>query len=171
MPRIEAVRQQRLLTIGRDEHLKQLRLESPPPTNVRGFYWFYTNYTLDELEAAIASEAGNAIDLPWMTALHRDLAHVCTITQDGFRLVYNGIAGESLGIRKRLGQHINGGEGTGALHIRKSSLSDLTRWRYSYATIDAKGPIKADVPMSFADAKSVERIWRLEHGWPLFCTR
>lgn len=172
LPLIEAVRDSRLLRIGRDATSKQLRFESAPPTLVRGYYWIYTDFSLDELVACAPSPDKGGVNLARLAGLHRDLGNVCTLAPEGFRLVYSGRAGNSVGgIRGRLGQHFNGGDGTGALHICRSSLSDLPRWRYSYATIDDKGSISADVPSSYDDSAHVERIWRLHHGWPLFCTQ
>lgn len=169
LPRIEAIRQTRLLSVSRNDK-DHIQFESAPPTKTSGFYWIYTDYSLDELEACIPSTAKSAVNIARLAKLHRDLPYVCSIQMDGFRLVYNGISGQSLGIRERLGQHFNGGEGTGALHILKSSLKDLNRWRVSYATICPKGTTPPDVASDFRHAKSVERIWRLQHGWPLFCT-
>ncbi|MDH1657058.1 hypothetical protein N5E96_20440 [Pseudomonas mosselii] len=168
LPRIEAVRTTRLLGVSRNVK-NHIQFESAPPTKVSGFYWIYTDYSLDELEACIPSTAKSAIDIARLATLHRDLPNVCSIQQEGFRLVYNGIAGQSLGIRGRLGQHFNGGEGTGALHISKSSLKDLKRWRVSYATICSNGTIAPDVESEYEYANSVERIWRLQYGWPLLC--
>lgn len=169
LPLIEAIRTTRLLSVSRNDN-NNIQFEGAPPTKVSGFYWIYTNYSLDELEACTPSTAKNAIDIARLAKLHRDLPNVCSIQKQGFRLVYNGIAGQSLGIRGRLGQHFNGGEGTGALHIGRSSLKDLNRWRVSYATICPKGTIAPDVASEYRHAKSVEHIWRLQHGWPLLCT-
>lgn len=169
LPRIEAIRTTRLLKVSRNQK-GHIQFESPPPTKVSGFYWIYTDFSLDELEASIPSKAKGAIDIARLTTLHRDLPNVCSIKKDGFRLVYNGIAGQFLGIRGRLGQHFNGGKGTGALQIGKSSLNNLERWRISYSTICFKGETAPDFASDYEHAKSVERIWRLQHGWPLLCT-
>jgi hypothetical protein len=163
------VRSSRLLRVFRNIR-DQLQFEDAPPTRVSGFYWIYTNYSLDEIEGSTASLLSNAIDIPLMAKLHRGLRKVCNIEVDGFRCVYNGIARSSVGIRERLGQHFNGGDGTGSLHIKHTSLHDLSRWRVSYVSTSCNGVIAADVESDYAHAKHVERIWRLEHGWPLLCT-
>lgn len=169
LPQIEAVRSSRLLRITRDASRNHLRFENAPPAAVKGYYWLYTDYSIDELASCTPSASLGGINLPFVAGLHRDLGNVCSITSEGFRLVYNGRAG-STGIRSRLGQHFNGGKKTGALHICRSSLADLSRWRYSYVSIDSTAGYQADVPSSYEHAKSIERIWRLQHGWPLFCT-
>ena len=169
LPLVEKVRSSRLLRVLRNDR-KQLQFESAPPTQVSGFYWIYTNYSFEEMEGCIASPLVNAINIPLMAKLHRGLGKVCDIQEDGFRLVYNGIARSSLGIRERLGQHFNGGDGTGSLHIKHTTLNDLTRWRISYVSTSRDGVTAADVESDYVHAKHVERIWRLEHGWPLLCT-
>ncbi|MBG6289444.1 hypothetical protein N5C93_27530 [Pseudomonas nitroreducens] len=168
--RIEAVRATRLLKVRRDDK-GDLQFESVPSGQLGGYYWIYTDYSLDELEACTPSNLKGAIDIAQLTKLHRDLPNVCSIEKDGFRLVYNGIVGHSPGIRGRLGQHFNGGKGTGALHISKSSLTDLNRWRVSYASVLSTGTNTPDDASDYSHAENVERIWRLQHGWPLLCTR
>lgn len=169
LPRVEKVRSSRLLRAFRNTR-NHLQFDDAPPTFVSGFYWIYTNYSLDEIEGCTASPLDNAVDIPLMAKLHRDLGNVCDIQVDGFRLIYNGIARASVGIRERLGQHFNGGDGTGSLHIKHTSLNDLSRWRVSYVSTSCNGTTPADVESDYAHAKHVERIWRLEHGWPLLCT-
>ncbi|MFA4834441.1 MAG: hypothetical protein WC749_00015 [Dehalococcoidia bacterium] len=168
LPSVEKVRSSRLLRVFRNEY-KQLQFDGAPPTKVSGFYWIYTNYSLDDIEGCVASPLGNAINIPLMAKLHRGLGNVCDIQEDGFRLVYNGIARASVGIRERLGQHFNGGDGTGSLHIKHTTLHELSRWRVSFVSTSGNGAIAADVESDFAHAKHLERIWRLEHGWPLLC--
>lgn len=173
LPLVEQVRSSRLLSISRitRNQREEIQFESAPPTNVGGYYWLYTDYSLDELEQCTKSHLDGAIDIALMAKLHRGLGNVCTIQDGDFRVVYNGIANASMGLRKRLAQHFNGGDGTGALHIKHTNLHDLRRWRVSYASIDFKGNYEPDVDSDFAHAKHVERIWRLEHGWPLLCTQ
>ena len=176
LSRVEEVRSSRLLGISRNDN-SDLQFEMAPPTKVKGYYWIYTDYSLEELQACTHSPLDGSINLSLMTTLHRDLPNVCSLKEDGFSLVYNGVAGNT-GVRERLGQHFGDGDGTGALHIKGSSLNDLTRWRYSYATISRKEatrrhkePTAPDVESDYAHAKHVERIWRLTHGWPLLCTQ
>ena len=164
------VRSTRLLRVSKNKY-DELEFEGAPPTKVSGFYWIYTSYTLDELEGCTASPLAKAVNIPLMAKLHNGLGNVCDIEEDGFRLVYNGIARASMGIRERLGQHFNGGDGTGSLHIKHSSLNDLSRWRVSYVSTSSKNLIAADVESDYVHAKHVERIWRLVHGWPLLCTK
>lgn len=171
LPKIEQIRRVRLLKIGRNNR-GQLAIENPPPTKSAGFYWIYSSYSQPDLEQQQGPACSNAVDIGLLARLHCGLANSCNIRLDGFRLVYNGIAGVGTGLRERLHQHFNGGEGTGSLAILRTDLSDLDRWRISYATIEVREDGAPDV---FADydnvAGHVERMWRLEYGWPILCTQ
>lgn len=169
LPRVEQVRSSRLLRVFRNTS-NDLQLEGAPPSKVSGFYWIYTNYSLEELKDCTPSPLAGAINIRLLAQLHSGLGKVCDIQDQGYRLVYNGIANKSTGIRERLGQHFNGWNQTGSLHIKHTSLHDLSRWRFSYASTSGNVITAADVDSDFTHAKNVERIWRLEHGWPLLCT-
>lgn len=172
---IEKIESQRVLTlqaIGRNErqHLQYLGLE-PPPTKEAGFYWLYTNYTPKELLESVKGTKRAAVDLPLLARAHDGIANVCDVTEDGFRLVYNGSAGDGY-LRSRISQHFNSAEGTGSLHILGSSLNDIERWRVSYVTTSMLSDHRDQGTHSYKGlhAKHYERLWRLQYGWPLFCT-
>ncbi len=166
---LERVRAGRLLTVTRTNK-NQLKIENAPPTNCDGFYWIYTNYSVDELKSSIQSQQPGSANIAGLAALHDGLKNVCVIEREGYRLVYCGAAGASCGLRGRIHQHFNGGNGTGAIAICKSSLNDLTRWRVSYATFGyIEG--KSDLSCDSHHRDELERIWKLQHGWPLLCMR
>lgn len=168
---IETVRQSRLLSISRKPN-GYIQIEDAPPTKSDGLYWLFTSYSLDELKNCINSNDNGAIDITSLATLHENLPHISTITDKGFMLVYNGIGGNSCGLRGRIHQHFNGGNGTGCLSILKSSLKDLNRWRVSYVTLQVRNGEQPDVQANYADhAKNLERIWRLQYGWPLLCKK
>ncbi|MCG7500212.1 hypothetical protein MHO82_25525 [Vibrio sp. Of7-15] len=171
--RIESIRASRLSSIRRNKY-GNLELSNPPLTNSSGMYWIYTNYDIDLMKKSSCTSDKGAINIANLTSQHDGLPDVCTISHDSgtdgeFRLVYNGIAGKSLGVRGRIHQHFNGGKGTGCLSILKSSMCDLDRWRVSYVTFEHKTS-PTDINVSYSDeAKNLERIWRLKFGWPLLC--
>lgn len=170
LPQIERFRQTRFLQISRNERNK-LAIESSPPTKSAGFYWIYTNYSQFDLEQQQVAACKNAVNIGMLAQLHCGLANMCKISTDEFRLVYNGIAGAGTGIRERLHQHFNGGEGTGSLAILRTGLSDLSRWRVSYATLQETEILPHENRANFDEvARHVERMWRLEYGWPILCT-
>jgi hypothetical protein len=91
--------------------------------------------------------------------------------------VYNGIGGFNGGtydLRTRILQEIHSEDPrTGSLCIRQSAVNDLTKWRFSYVTLDcAKQKTASDFgpDWNYKDhASDLERCWRLAHGWPLLC--
>jgi len=148
----------------------RLVMSNPPPVKASGLYWIYTSYSLNELKSCTPSNDTGAIQINELAKLHDGLEYVCKISDQNYRVVYNGIAGNSCGIRQRIRQHFNGGQGTGCLSISKSSLNDLSKWRVSYVTIDSELPEDIQVPASYNEhAKNIERMWRLRYGWPLLC--
>ncbi|WP_261844796.1 hypothetical protein [Aliamphritea ceti] len=171
---IDPIRKTRLLSISKNSR-DHLQIDNSPPTKSAGLYWIYTSYNDDELKASTSSDDKGAIDICSMMSLHEGLPKICSINQQSkdkkkFRLVYNGIAGKSLGIRGRIHQHFNGGKGTGCLSICKSSLNNLDNWRVSYLVLEHDDRNLIDIDASYElHAKNLERIWRLENGWPLLC--
>ncbi|WP_458723595.1 hypothetical protein [Pseudomonas brenneri] len=107
-------------------------------------------------------------------AAHREnLGMICDRRVGDFRVVYNGIGGIGLkghgGLRERILQEFRGGNGTGSLAICDTSLSDLTKWRYSYvlwSEIEHKESIQY-----LSLAERLETMWRLHFGWPILCAR
>jgi hypothetical protein len=144
-----------------------------PPTRCNGFYWIYTSYTLEELVQCNPSYQQGAVQIPLVAAIHGRLAKTCRIEVDGFRVVYNGIGGvgpkRSGGLRERICGEFTGGQGTGSLGVLRSSLNDLTKWRFSYVLWEE---LSLDTPLPYAKANAIplERGWRLQYGWPLLCT-
>jgi hypothetical protein len=133
-------------------------------------YWIYTDYKVNELKACETSDNSGAIPIARLAKMHEGLPHVSTLSIRGFQLVYSGIAGPALGLRGRIHQHFNGGQGTGCLSILKSTLCDLDRWRLSFVAFGALAGDEHDVQVDYStQAKDLERMWRLTYGWPLLC--
>lgn len=169
LQQIEDCRASRLLAIVRSAS-GDLAIDVAPPVKTAGMYWIFTSYTIEELKYCNVSADPGAIPINRMAKLHEGLPHVSLIEIDGFKLVYNGIAGTTLGLRGRIHQHFNGGVGTGCLSIHRASVNALDRWRVSYVAFGQLSSTEHDVQVDFsADAKDLERTWRLTHGWPLLC--
>lgn len=174
LEQVETTRKKKLpLSVTRNSR-GHIQIEDAPPTHSAGLYWIYTSYTDEELKKCSSTTDDGAIDISSLAKLHDGLPNICSIkgkSSDNinFRLVYNGIAGKSLGIRARIHQHFNGGKGTGCLAIRKSSLKELEKWRVSYLVLEHENSTP-DINASYnTHAKNLERIWRLKYGWPLLC--
>jgi hypothetical protein len=169
---IEGYRTATLLSVGRNAKLHlQYQDGTPPSKNDAGFYWFYTDYTDEELRNAEIGNKRGAVNPPVLAHAHIGLAHVCNIEHDGFRLVYNGSAGDDY-LRSRIIQHFTGGDGTGSLHILGSTLNDLARWKVSYVTSTQLAAHRQPNEHYYLGlhAKHFERLWRPQYGWPRFCT-
>jgi hypothetical protein len=165
---IDQIRSKRLLSIS---GTAKTSLENPPGTNFYGLYWIYTNYTLFDLINSTKAPFKGAIPIADLAKDRQCLAHICNINDQGCRIVYNGIGGVGNkgtgGLKERILQQFSGGVGTGSLAIKKSSLSDLSRWKYSYVIIQGN-TIDIDLPYS-SWAEKLENAWRLEFGWPILC--
>lgn len=149
----------------------RLDLVDGPPTKQDGLYWIYTQHTNAEFLVSTPSTKRASVDFRRLVARHASLQNICTRSADGFRLVYNGIGGLGPkghgGLRERILGEFRGGNGTGSLAIRGSSLSELQYWRYSYilwSEINFPGP---HTYSGFSE--SIERLWRIHYGWPLLC--
>lgn len=171
LPKIELIRQSRLLSISRKEN-KDLLIENSPPRKSNGLYWIYTDYEIQSLKKCVSSEEKGAIDIAFRASLHEGLTHISQIKVNRFWLVYNGKSGKSCGLRERLHQHFNGGNGTGCLSVLNSSLNDLRRWRISYVTLEVPKDQNLDITLDYNKyTYDLERIWRLQYGWPLLCIK
>ena len=143
-----------------------LMLEGGPETKKCGLYWIHTSYSLDELCKSTISQKSNAVDIHKLANLRNGLMKVIKQNTKGdFWIVYNGIGGSGLesdcsyGLRERILQEFRDNEKTGSLKIRGTSLSDLTKWKYSYVVLE---------PSEYNELKTIlEKCWRLEYGWPI----
>lgn len=172
--RIEEMRAGRFLEIR--ESNKGSTLIDAPPRGCAGIYFLYTSYSLAELEA-VPALPGRAVPIAKLANAHRRLRHTCVLEQEGFRLVYNGKGGFNEGsydLRARILQEISSNDHrTGSLCIRQSTVNDLSKWRFSYVTLDCAAQRAAsDFGPDWCydkHATELERCWRLAHGWPLLC--
>ncbi|POZ49731.1 hypothetical protein [Methylovulum psychrotolerans] len=147
---IETFRQSRTLQISHKPN-GDLQITNSPPLKSKGLYWIYTNYTINDLKNCTPSPQESSINIAELAKLHENLTHVSQFSSDGFSLVYNGIAtSDTLPLQKRIHQHFNGGEGNGCLSIKKSSLSNLSKWRITAPAIDTDDLAGFIIPREFA---------------------
>lgn len=171
LEKFERLRSQRVLPVSENGELK---LSKDLPTKVNGLYWLYTSYDIGTIKNCTKSPQKNSVNIPELATLHHGLSGICTITYDNLLLVYNGVGGVGSkghgGLRERIQQEFNGGDGTGSLGILKTAgLEDLTKWHFSYAIMcNAKLPPEVDACYK-QHGTDFERTWRLEYGWPLLC--
>ncbi len=173
--RIDRLRATRLLEITVDTN-GRLKLWQPPHTKCCGLYWLYTSYSLDQIASATRAPMHGAVDIAALVKNRRGLANIHRQPIGRFKLVYNGVGGIGVkghgGLRERIHQEFNGGSGTGSLAILYTSLSDLTKWRYSYVSLGHSDCESQDFTEPYdAHGESLEVAWRLHYGWPLLCKR
>lgn len=169
--KMHLLQRMRLMSVS----LKGNRLSLPSElcTKQSGLYWIYTTHSNDDLLNATPSTKKGSVNFANLVALHADLSKMCGDEVDGFRVVYNGIGGVGRcgggGLRERILEEFRGGEGTGALAIRDSSVNTLANWRFSYVLWSE---IEFDNPHKYQDfAEGIERLWRIHYGWPVLCTK
>lgn len=151
----------------------RLKMGGGPPSKSNGLYWLYTSYSDAEIRSATPSLKNKSVPINILATYRENLGMVCNRRVGDFRVVYNGIGGVGPkghgGLRERILEEFRGGEGTGSLAICDTSLSDLTKWRYSYvlwSEIEHKESIQY-----LSLAERLETMWRLHFGWPILCAR
>jgi hypothetical protein len=169
--KMHSLQRTRLKTIGVKD--SRLSLDDGPATKQSGLYWIYTTHSNKDLLSATPSSKRGSINFAEVISRHADLSNVCTDHVGEYRLVYNGIGGTGSkgkgGLRERIMGEFRGGEGTGSLAIRGSSLDSLDRWRYSYVLWSEIEFPNSHEYGSFSEI--IERLWRIHFGWPILCTR
>lgn len=164
LKKIEQLRTERIFPVSING---ELALPKELSTKVSGLYWLYTTYDIASIKNCRASTQENAVNIPLVATLHEGLTNIYKANDEKL-LVYNGIGKE---LRKRIQQEFNGGEGTASLGISKTSLNRLDNWFFSYVIMsDGNSEESSDIDVSYSEhGKNLERMWRLEYGWPLLC--
>lgn len=148
-------------------------LENGPATKQCGLYWIYTNFSTSELSSSTPSPKEGSVIISDLVKRHADLSKACIEEIDNFRIVYSGIGGVGKkghgGLRERILSEFGGGEGTGSLAIKGSSLNNFDKWRYSYVLWSE---IEFKIPHAYPDfAECIELQWRIHYGWPICCSK
>lgn len=151
----------------------RVHLENGPATKQCGLYWIYTSYSNSELSSSTRSPKRGSVNIADSTKRHADLSKACIEEIDKYRIVYSGIGGVGKGghggLRERILGEFGGGEGTGSLAIKGSSLNNFDRWRYSYVLWSE---IEYQRPHAYLDfAECIELQWRIHYGWPILCSK
>lgn len=178
LEQVEEIRSSRFFSVSRKNNKKaHFQIDnSQLSTKSVGLYWIYTSYSINDLkECKFNFEEDkfnkSAVKIAELAKMHEGLSFIHKEKRDGFILVYNGIADMGTELKKRIHKHFNGGKGDGCLSIRQSSVNDLTRWRVSYVTLQDNDE-DADISCKYDDhAENIERMWRLQYGWPLLCKK
>jgi len=151
----------------------RLKYDNGPKTKCAGLYWIYAKYSDDDFLKSTPCSKKGSVNFASLVNQHKNLYNICKVIEDDFRLVYNGIGGPGSrgygGLRERILEEFRGGEGTGSLAIKDSSLNDLSNWRVSYV-------LWSEIPFPSTHAyrefsKTFEHLWRIHYGWPILCAK
>jgi len=153
-------------------------------TKQRGLYWFWTDLENNQLKNIDTRKDTKEVPFFSLVSNRDGLKNVCSIKQNNFTIVYNGIGGYhkpfAFGLRERINQEINCNDfRTGTLNLQRRS--NLDHWGISYFNFD--DPKHLDTLVNFTSkneewiaenfylefAKELESLWRLEFGTPILC--
>lgn len=150
------------------------------PVKSRGLYWLWTKLDFQTLANCLDTK-GHKGEVPIKQLIERrkNLEHICTIKNESFHIVYNGIGGykfgtKGYGLRGRILQELR------AKNVNTGSLNLLNRgfkpedWAVSFFDFDAPGNQTIVKMMQsencYSDfAADLEMLWRLEYGHPILC--
>ena len=121
-----------------------------------GFYWIYTSKTIQDFKKCSKPTDDKHIDLKKLSKIHDNLT--CIIHQNGSDLwcIYNGKGKE---LKKRIVQEFNQGTGTGTLALLRDFKVEDFKIKYIVCEKDSYMKYQKDL----------ERVWRLNYKFPIFC--
>lgn len=152
--------------------------QKPLPTKHRGLYWLWTNLDNETLKQAIPLAQTKEVPIDKLVTQRENLKCVANITNNNFKIVYNGIGGylkekPSFGLRERINQEVTCNDyRTGTLNL--SRRFNLDNWAVSYFDFDDEMNKvvleRLNTNQPYKDfAKDLENLWRLEFGTPILC--
>jgi hypothetical protein len=132
-----------------------------------GFYWIYTNLTIQAFKSAPIPTNKAHIDFSDLVNSNEGLRSVIKANENGFWCIYNG-KGKQLKSRI-VAEFTNTSGKTGKLALLRCFNEDNLKVKYvscgSIATIT-----KIALPYQQLE-KHLERVWRIHVGWPVLCQR
>ena len=153
------------------------------PRKRRGLYWLWTRLEFQDIANAWVDPPQDAVksrQVPFKKLINDriGLKNVCTVSKNGYSIVYNGIGGYTksnmgFGLRERILQEINCNDyRTGTLNINK--WFNPQDWAVSFFDFDA--PENHEIIEELREegfytkyATDLEMLWRLEYGHPILC--
>jgi len=133
------------------------------PSKASGFYWIYTKLSLAQFIDTPTPLNPVHIDLSLMATVHKNLEWIIKQNNSDYWCVYNG-KGTDLKARMSAGFTNTDGE-TGKLALTRCFKE--CEFRVKFIVCNSNDP-NCGVDNSFADLqRNLERVWRLNFGWPL----
>ncbi len=133
--------------------------------SVSGFYWIYSNLPMEEFKKAAKPKNPVHVDFMELSEVHAELKHVISPVESNYWCIYNG-KGKQL--RHRIVAEFTDTKGkTGKLALLRCFKEENFRIKYVVCGDEknAKG-----IATQYADLeRNLERVWRLQLGWPVLC--
>ncbi|MGL5842516.1 MAG: hypothetical protein ACRCYK_12055 [Aeromonas hydrophila] len=143
--------------------LQETKLKIPIEAN--GFYWIYTKLSIEKLIESAAPINQVHVDLSLMASTHQGLKSIIKQTKSDYWCIYNG---KGTNLKKRISAAFTNTNGaTGKLALTRVFKEDEFRVKFivcnssntDYGINDSFGDLERDL----------ERVWRLNYGWPILC--
>jgi hypothetical protein len=130
-----------------------------------GFYWIYTQLPIERFLSCAPPTNQVHIDFRLLAQTHRGLNSVIKQVGQENWCIYNGKGKE---LKKRLSAGFTNTIGpTGKLALTR--CFEEGDFRIKYITCDSNAEFHG-ISETYGDLeKDLERVWRLQYGWPLLC--
>lgn len=151
--------------LARQKLLELKEIGNEIPTNTSGFYWIYTNLKINDFLTA-ADPTNNAhVNFRQLSNANHGLKYTISQHNDEYWCIYNG-KGKIL--KKRIAAEFsNTNSPTGTLALKRCFTEADFRVKYVMAgKPNSCNGIITEYPCLQRD---IERVWRLNNGWPLLC--
>ncbi len=152
------------IKLAQQSFLTLQEVENNLDSEMSGFYWIYTNKTIQDFKETSDPNNIKHINLKNISTLHENLEYVIHQQDRELWCIYNG-RGKSL--KKRIKQEFHQGRGTGTLALLRDFEVENFKIKYIICNND-------DIDRGVIDnykllEKDLERIWRLNNKFPIFC--
>lgn len=154
-------------------------------TQSRGLYLLWCRTNFNDITIVLAAEGSAHVPIKRLLDSRKGLNHVCKIKENGFTIVYNGICGythwkstSAYGLGGRINQECASNDTkTGTLNFLNRGF-EIEDWKVNYFNLD---DTKNDSILKLLDLKldkaelyqktanTLEILWRLHYGTPIFC--
>jgi len=140
-----------------------------------GWYWIYTRLRQDDLRKCEAPAATDdeAVPISQLVSLHDGLPFVIPLPAAGcdWWCVYTG---KGINLRQRVQAHfkVNPTGGTGSLSLGRydDPVSDLKNWGVRILICSEQEDMPFGINLTWSEHHTtIERLWRLQNGWPILC--
>ena len=134
-------------------------------SSASGFYWIYTKLPMKNFSETTPPLNSAHIDISKLAKIHDGLEAVITQKNSDYWCIYNG-KGKQLKSRMSAGFTNTAGE-TGKLALLRCFQE--TDFRVKFIICEDKNILHGIHEHYHIIQKDIERLWRLNYGWPFLC--